>query len=179
MTMHTLEPSTDLVSPLAQLLEELATVLAGVSDDDYCRKPVGVMPGSIGGHVRHCLDHVAAISDAGARGVIDYDHRERGTPIEFDRRAARDALHTMIERIGELPDDIHDRPIMLTLIVSPSHPPTEVVTSFGRELAYLLSHTVHHNAIIGAMVRMLGGDVPATFGYAPATIAHQQKRCAR
>jgi uncharacterized damage-inducible protein DinB len=54
--------------------------------------------------------------------------------------------------------------------------PVEVDTSIGRELAYVLSHTIHHNAIIGAMVKTLGGALPQRFGYAPSTIRHAEGR---
>ena len=44
--------------------------------------------GSIGGHVRHCLDHVAALLDGLDGGVVDYEARERGTAAEGDPAAA-------------------------------------------------------------------------------------------
>ena len=59
-------------------------------------------------------------------------------------------------------------------------PPVDVPTSPGRELAFVLSHTVHHNALIRVMVKLLGADVPADFGYAPSTLAHRKARtCVR
>jgi hypothetical protein len=45
----------------------------------------------------------------------------------------------------------------------------------GRELAFVLSHTVHHNALIAIMAQTLGVPVPARFGYAPSTIAYLEK----
>ena len=45
-------------------------------------------------------------------------------------------------------------------------------STVGRELAYVLSHTIHHNAIIGSMVKALGGVLPERFGYAPSTVRH-------
>jgi uncharacterized damage-inducible protein DinB len=54
--------------------------------------------------------------------------------------------------------------------------PVVVGTSVGRELAYVLSHTIHHNAIVGAMVKTLGGTPPQRFGYAPSTVRHAQGR---
>jgi len=48
--------------------------------------------------------------------------------------------------------------------------------SFGttpeRELAFVLSHTIHHHAVLGIMARELGVQAPERFGYAPATITH-------
>jgi hypothetical protein len=45
----------------------------------------------------------------------------------------------------------------------------------GRELAFVLSHTVHHNALIAVMALTLGVSIPDRFGYAPSTIAHLEK----
>jgi len=60
-------------------------------------------------------------------------------------------------------------------MVSSCLPPTEVETTAGRELAFVLSHTIHHNALIDVMARTLGVPVPDRFGYAPSTIAHLEK----
>jgi uncharacterized damage-inducible protein DinB len=65
-------------------------------------------------------------------------------------------------------------------MVSAASPAVEVETSVGRELAFVLSHTIHHNALIGVMAMLLGAPLPDRFGYAPSTIAHLEKRsCAR
>ena len=50
----------------------------------------------------------------------------------------------------------------------------------GRELGFVLSHTVHHNALIAVIAAAVGAAVPPGFGYAPATVAHHRSRaCAR
>src|SRR4051812_7399901 len=59
--------------PVAALLRELAGVVERLGDDEYMRKPVGVIPGSVGGHVRHCLDHATALPAAVSTGHLDYD----------------------------------------------------------------------------------------------------------
>jgi len=43
---------------LAALLLELRNVLADLSNERYSRKPVGPVKASVGGHVRHSLDHL-------------------------------------------------------------------------------------------------------------------------
>jgi hypothetical protein len=65
-------------------------------------------------------------------------------------------------------------------MVSSCLPPTEVETTVGRELAFVLSHTVNHNALIAVMALTLGVPVPDRFGYAPSTIAHlEEVTCVR
>ena len=48
----------DFTQPLIALLQQLADVVDRLDDGQYVQKPVGVVPSSVGGHVRHCLDHV-------------------------------------------------------------------------------------------------------------------------
>ena len=42
-------------------------------------------------------------------------------------------------------------------------------------MQFLLSHTVHHYALIGAILRLSGVEPPAGFGLAPSTLRHQQQ----
>jgi uncharacterized damage-inducible protein DinB len=58
--------------------------------------------------------------------------------------------------------------------------PVSLGSTLGRELAFVLSHTVHHNAMIRGMITSLGRPLPGAFGYAPSTLAHRDATpCAR
>ena len=46
---------------LGELLEDTARVIAQLAPDEYTDSDVPGVSGSIGGHVRHCLDHVRAL----------------------------------------------------------------------------------------------------------------------
>jgi hypothetical protein len=168
------------VMPLVALLRELAGVLEATTDEQYCRKPVGVVSASIGGHVRHSLDHVEAVLDGIDAGIIDYDRRARGTAVESNRQAALDAIDRLkLELLGmpAIPDHL---PLRLNVMLTSNGPSTEVATSLGREMAFALSHTVHHNALIALIAKTLSIPLPERFGYAPSTIAHlEQKSCAQ
>ena len=72
-------------APLAATLGQLTDVIEAMSDDQYVGKPVGVMESSVGGQVRHVLDHVRSFLDALDGGDLDYDRRERGTAVETGR----------------------------------------------------------------------------------------------
>lgn len=159
-------------SLLAACLQQLADVLEAASDEQYVMRPVGVVDSSLGGHVRHCLDHFAALLRGATAGYIDYDDRERGTPLESCRAAALAAIRTFQERVARLNDAMLERPIRLRAIVSGDGLAVEAASSLGRELVFVLSHTIHHNALIAAMCKTLGIPLPERFGYAPATIAY-------
>ena len=165
---------------LDSVLQQLQAVVRCLRDEQYAQRPVGAVDSSIGGHVRHCLDHVAALLAGVETGTLDYDRRERGTAIEADRAAALDALRILRVRLDELGNDVVDRPITLSSMMTCDGAPIRVGTTAGREMAYVLSHTIHHNALIGVMVKILGGWLPDRFGYAPSTTAHlKATACAR
>lgn len=174
--MATLDKSPSPALPLVALLAELATVIGQLSDAQYAQKPVGVMPSSIGGHVRHCLDHVAALLAARVTGSLDYDQRQRGTTIEFDRAAAITAIESFMDVLRSWTDRDMESPLRLSVLLTSDGEPISVATTLGRELAFTLSHTIHHNAIVGAMVKTLGGALPERFGYAPATLQHATRK---
>jgi uncharacterized damage-inducible protein DinB len=146
-----------------------------MTDEQYMRKPVGAVSSTVGGHVRHCLDHVEALLAGLEEGELSYDHRQRGTEVETNREAALDVIRRQERQLLAFPLHVESRPLRLSVMVSSGLPPTEVETTVGRELAFVLSHTVHHNALIAVMARTLGVPVPDCFGYAPSTIAHLEK----
>lgn len=173
-------PEPAAVRPLVGLLHQLFDLVESLSDEAYARKPVGVVPSSVGGHVRHNLDHVAALLRGLQSGGVNYDHRDRGTDVERDRLAAMAEILRLEVELTDFPWHTVPHLVKLTALVAPDRPPVKTVTSAERELAFVVSHTVHHNAIIGIMAKLLGADLPAEFGYAPSTIAHQRSRaCAR
>lgn len=164
---------------LALSLQQLADLLAITSDAQYNRKPVGVIPSSLGGHVRHCLDHFEALCTGAMTGVVDYDDRQRGTAVETDRIAALSAIQRLRLQVEVLDESVLTRTVRVPSIIAGDGTSIETRSSLGRELAFVLSHTVHHNALVAAMCRTLGIPIPDRFGYAPATIAHlDESECA-
>ena len=129
------------------------------------------MSGSIGEHVRHCLDHVSAFTAALAGEELSYDHRQRGTTLEIDPRAAVDEIERLFVRLESVPPTSLDRPITLTSLVAVGRPPLTMRTTIARELAFVVQHTIHHCALIAVLVEWQGGRVPHGFGLAPSTAA--------
>jgi hypothetical protein len=55
-------------------------------------------------------------------------------------------------------------------------------SSVGRELQYLVAHTVHHFALMAVALRTCGHRLPDEFGVAPSTLRHEESSngaCAR
>jgi uncharacterized damage-inducible protein DinB len=179
MTVTNVERAADtaeLVVALAAALRQTAELLAGLTDEQYARKPGGALPSSIGGHVRHNLDHVACLLAGLPDGRLDYDRRERGTLVETDRRAALAAVRHLECDLLRFPWACAPAAVRLALLTAPDRPPVEVATTPARELAFVLSHTIHHNALIAVLAAAVGAAVPVGFGYAPATAAYHTQQ---
>jgi uncharacterized damage-inducible protein DinB len=177
---HDAPPPPAAAAPLAAVLRQLAALVEALTDEQYTRKPVGVVPSSVGGHVRHSLDHIEALLAGFRVGRVDCDARRRGTAVETDRRAALDALARLEREVRTARWDSARRGLQLSALVTPDGPPTEAGTTLDRELAFVLSHTIHHNSLIGVMATLMSVPLPPNFGYAPSTIAHREgRRCVR
>jgi uncharacterized damage-inducible protein DinB len=163
------------IFPIIAVLRQLRDVISAMTDEQYRMKPVGHVSSNVGGHVRHCLDHVEALLAGFEEGELSYDHRRRGTDVETSREAALDAIRCQERQLLAFPPNSEGRPLRLSAMVSSSLAATKVETTVGRELAFVLSRTVHHNALIAVMAQTLGVPVPDRFGYGPSTIAYLEK----
>jgi len=160
---------------------DLAALLEDASDLDYRARPDAAVSGSVGGHVRHCLDHVRAVLDGAKAGRLSYDCRERDTDVERNRTLGILALRQQADRLDALVDSPADRPMRLEAQVDCSGGAVEVTSSLGRELLFVLQHTIHHQAIVALLLAARGITIPPRFGYAPSTIRRhaEQLACAR
>lgn len=164
----------ELIQSVMEILRQGETLLAEISDENYtCKVPVA-FNASIGGHYRHCLDHFRTLLKSVAAGDLNYDQRERGTPIENDRFAALNATRELREACEKLDVAFISRRLHVTCKTSYSTHDSQVAPStVGREIMYAVAHAVHHYALIGVMGGILGFPLPAGFGVAPATLQHQ------
>jgi len=164
---------------LIELLTDQAAVLDGLTPAEYARRPES-HPCTVGQQVRHCLDHVTAVLEGAVTGRIDYETRERGSVVETDPVAAIGAMKRLAGRIAALRHADLDRPVRVVERVSPVREPVESGSTLGRELAFVTSHTTHHNALIAVMARSIGQTVPERFGYGASTIVFLDRpACAR
>jgi uncharacterized damage-inducible protein DinB len=164
-----LDDALGVYAPLVRLLDELASVLMQVQPAVYTARPLLGVSGSIGEHVRHVLDHIAALATGGRHDVLSYDRRVRGTSIETDSAAALDAILQMKSILTAVDEVRLDEPITVTAVLSRGREPVWMRSTLGRELAFVLSHTVHHQALIAMLLAVGGTAVPESFGLAPST----------
>jgi uncharacterized damage-inducible protein DinB len=154
---------------LAERLDALADVVERVSDLDYLARPSSGVSGSVGAHVRHCVDHVAALLDRTAAGEMTYDDRQRDTALEQSRRLAAGTLRGLAVRVREMAPRTGDVPITLWTMLDRRGTRARVHTSLGRELVFVLQHTIHHEAVVAVLLAGRGRVLPGHFGLAPST----------
>lgn len=154
-------------SALAARLRDLDALLGEIDDETYRWQPPGGISGTIGAHVRHCLDHVDAVL-AWRPGVpLSYDQRRRATSIEQDRAAGRQRLLEVADLLEHW--DGQAAALVLSLQITRDGAPVHAPTSLARELGFALQHTIHHQAVLAVLLASRHVHVPAGFGLAPAT----------
>ena len=134
---------------------------------------------SVGKHVRHVLEHyqtlLAGLKESVQKCNIDYEHRDRQAALEKDPVVAAqvvDKLRAELQALAHQPVDI---PIMLNYSVDPSGNNLTLPSSLGRELAFLMSHTVHHMALIRLLCESMNMTLSSDFGVHPSTQRFWQK----
>jgi hypothetical protein len=173
-------PDRALIDSAVETLAQGEALLTEITDEAYTRKMAVAFDASIGGHFRHCLDHFRAVLDSATHGDLNYDHRERGTPVENDRFAALNVTREVREGFERLDASVLLRPLSVTCKTSYTTNGSQVAPStVGREIMYSVAHAVHHYALIGIMGCLMGLKLPPGFGVAPSTLKHQNETARR
>ncbi len=150
------------------LLDQAISLLRGLGSDEYTRPCAEVYSSTIGQHIRHCVEHYEEFLQAlRQQRELDYEKRPRDLRVETDLREAANRLENIREALG---DRMHCR----ELRVWDNGSDTAAPSSVSRELQFLLSHTVHHFALISVIARIAGRQVPRDFGVAPSTLKYRE-----
>ena len=152
----------------SQLIEQLPK-------DKYNHIESPYFESCLGKHMRHILDHYLCFQRDLDSGVIDYEQRQRQTQLETDKDYALVVIQQLDRFLLDL-EQAHteDRAIKVLLCNDVSLPLGEATdSSIRRELQFLQGHSVHHFALIAAMLRFYGITVSREFGIAPSTLVHE------
>ena len=163
--------SRALIDQNLQLLEQARVLLDQIDEDRY-RGPRGDdgHEAGVGPHLRHCIDFYRCFLRDLEAGRIDYDRRERQPDLEERREAALAAIGQLEAGLARVSDA--DRELEVRVDAAPGESPEEAWSrsSLARELRFLVSHTVHHYALIAQRLRAGGYDPGRSFGVAPSTL---------
>jgi len=160
-----------LVLGFIEVIDQAMEMLGKLTADEYKASAAPVVEFPIGSHFRHILDMFFAVRDGIKNGVIDYDKRRRGHPVETNIIIALEEFRELLNWANTITDDLLQKKIIIRSEAQISSKGiAEIDCNFGRELLFVSSHAVHHYAVIYAALKFLNIDVTNNFGYAPATV---------
>ena len=145
-----------------------------VGDSLYSNASPPFMKSGVGSHFRHCIDFYTCFLSSVETGKINYLLRRRNQMVEINGSFAILEIESLIERLRRLsPTDLQRQ---VDVILEESSGPLDSSgwsrSSVMRELQNLLSHTVHHYALIALALRLQGFEPGEEFGVAPSTLAY-------
>lgn len=150
-------------------LESLQLLLKGLDDADYTAPLEYLSDSTIGQHTRHVIEFYQCLLNA--NDSVNYDARKRNNLLQTDRAKAIEAISVISAAL----DESEDKDVIVAGNFSISDENTqEFKSTFLRELAYCLDHSIHHQALIKVGMKELNKEhlIPKNFGVAPATIRH-------
>jgi len=165
-----------IVTALMDVLEQERMLLVKLSPEVYTAAGKGPFKSSIGAHIRHNLDHFTSFFAGLSEGRVDYEKRRRDDGIACSTEHALADIERHLLALRAIPSESDTGTL---LVREESDSATDKLrwleSSVGRELQFLLGHTVHHHAIIALLLAQQGVDLPEGFGVAPSTQRHERK----
>jgi uncharacterized damage-inducible protein DinB len=159
------------------LLEQGLDLIERLSDGAYAGLADGPKP--VGPHFRHVLEHYSCFLDGAAARRVDYDARPREAALETSRAAARRRIAELVGGLTALAGADLEAAAEVRLECGVGGDGDQWSRStLRRELQFLVSHTVHHYALIGLLLERHGVAPEAEFGVAPSTLKHWRRQTA-
>lgn len=154
-------------------LDRLTHLLLKMSNGEYSKSCHLLFGASIGQHTRHIIEIYLELIQGQKNNEICYDNRIRNVLFETDVLAAIEAINLIKANI----ESIQDSPVKLKANYSDSEISIQLNTTFFRELAYNLEHSIHHQALIKVALKELGklDFIDENFGVASSTIRFKKE----
>jgi uncharacterized damage-inducible protein DinB len=154
-------------------MQQCDEVVIRLGADDYANSYEG--SSSMGSHVRHILDRFQSLFVGLPDLSVDYDARKRDKAIESSTRSARFAIALVSWRIRELDlVKLSGQSISVKETVYYCAAPIEISSTLERELMGLITHSIHHLAIISMLAKQCGHSIDPSFGKAPSTLVYER-----
>lgn len=126
---------------------------------------------SAGAHLRHVIEHYQCYLEGLPSSRIDYDARRRDVTIEQSTARAIAVLDEIAEGLERTRSRPPADPVQVQMRCAVDQPgDTWASSTVGRELQFLVSHAVHHYALIRMLLEQDGVPIEPDFGIAPSTI---------
>lgn len=156
------------------VLRQGADLMRRLDDRVYCNHALGGRS-AIGVHLRHALDFYALFFEGLKTGRIDYDRRARDKRVEQDRAFAIECCEQFETQLLALDDIDAEVLVKVDVCADASDPDAFSRSTIRRELQSLISHTIHHYALVAYLMRVQGLEPDADFGVAPSTLDYWQR----
>jgi hypothetical protein len=156
------------------VLNQGAALLRQLDDTAYGHPALGSRS-AVGVHFRHALDFYSLFFEGLPAGKIDYDARKRDKRTEQDRAYAIERCEDLIVQLRTLGDAEQPLRVKVDVADDPNDADAYSASSIRRELQGLVSHTIHHYALITYLLMVQQIAVPADFGVAPSTLDYWQR----
>lgn len=163
-----------LIHANVRYLQQAATLLDRLDESSFIEPVESFYGSTVGGHLRHCLEHYRSFFDGLRIGRIDYDARARELILETQIEVAQENVAAVCAALNALPegDLSRERELLVKMDCGEQDLPWQA-SSIGRELQFLVSHTVHHFAMMGGICQALGLEMEEEFGVAPSTLRYR------
>ena len=153
-------------------------LLSDISDELYSKNNTQYSKSGIGRHFRHIIEHYYSFIQTDGV-IVDYDDRERNLRLETDRIYMIESLKEVIDSLKALENNPEklDQLVQVRSNEGIGEENSSVSSaSLRRELQFLISHTVHHYALIGLILQTMGYVPDETFGVAPTTLKFEMEQ---
>ncbi|MCK5674709.1 MAG: hypothetical protein KAH95_15120 [Spirochaetales bacterium] len=167
---------TSLIEENRSQLSAGVVILEKISMEHYVFSEDSDSPwmSGVGKHFRHIIDFYDRFIDQFP--LVNYDLRNRDLEIETNKEAAINRINFLSNAL--LIFELKEGTEKITLYqgdIPNNNNEFIVSSSLGRELRYLIEHTVHHFAIIAMFLKHYGYSVPLGFGVAKSTLDYEAK----
>lgn len=159
-------------------LKQGIDLLSSITDTLYTTNNGEYNKSGIGRHFRHIIEHYFSFINEDS-GQIDYDARERNLRLENDRLFMISSMENVINSLSkmlEIPERLDQEVQVRSNEGSGEDNSPLSKSTLRRELQFLISHTVHHYALIGLILKTMGFNPDATFGVAPSTLRYEKEK---
>lgn len=155
-----------------RVLDELRELVLRLDDERYATTGGLPVTSGPGGHVRHILDAYDCLLRGVGTGRVDFTARERDGRTASDPAFACERIAATSTALRGL---IGTASSPLLVRAEDSSRGVWCPSSLGRELQSLVSHTIHHLALVALVLRLRGVEPGPTLGVAPSTLAYWRK----
>ena len=169
----------DMKTTAKENLYQLMELLEKIDYEKYTVKPSILAGASIGQHMRHILEFYLLLVSGSFSGTICYDKRERDIKLETNPDFAIQTIERLIKGIDTLDYNLHIK--LEANYTTVNNTQNLIHSSVGRELAYCIEHSIHHQALIkaGLIALGFGNHTDENFGVAYSTIRYRKDQCAQ